>query len=129
MERTRYVSREDLMKAESRLAEQSGIDAEGLRLLHRFLNMSFDAYVHGAYETTMELYDPRVGTFMMDGHVSISTRQAFVEAICGKLHEVVVAVETTAAIGGNAGVFQAAGDAKRALDARSAEPRGGSPIG
>ncbi|MGH6803329.1 MAG: hypothetical protein ACREC3_08175, partial [Methyloceanibacter sp.] len=57
-ERTRYVSREALMKAEVRLAENANVDGEQLRIVHRFLNMTYDAYMHGAYETTMELCDP-----------------------------------------------------------------------
>ena len=63
--RTHYTSREELMKAEVRLAEGTTIDGERLRILHRFLNMSYDAYVHGAYETTMELCNPLTGAFEM----------------------------------------------------------------
>lgn len=60
-ERIRYVSREQLMKAELRLAERAKVDGERQRTLRRFLNMVYDAYVHGAYETTMDLYDPHTG--------------------------------------------------------------------
>jgi hypothetical protein len=62
------------MKAELRLAERSQIDGEQQRKLRRFLNMSYDAYVHGSYETTMELYDPLAGRFMMTGYPSVSKR-------------------------------------------------------
>jgi hypothetical protein len=115
-ERTRYVSREDLMKTKVHLAEKANLDVEQIRTVRRFLNMSFDAYVHGAYETTMELCDPETGRFMMRGHLSPSKRQEFVEAVLLKLHEVVVALEFTAAVTAHAEIFQAARDARHAMD-------------
>ena len=114
--RARHVSREDLMKAEARLAENTGVDGEQLRTVHRFINMTYDAYVHGAYETTMELCDPDIGRFMMRGHLSPSKRQEFVEAVFLKLHEVVVALEFTAAVTAHAEIFEAARDARHAMD-------------
>ena len=78
--------------------------------------MGFDAYVHGAYETTMELYAPGTGRFMMRGHLSPTKRQEFVETILLKLHEVVAALELTAAVAEHKEVFQAARDARRAMD-------------
>ena len=116
-ERTRYVSREDLMKAEVRLAENANIDGEQLRIVHRFLNMTYDAYVHGAYETTMELCNPDTGRFMMRGHLSPSKREEFVEAVFLKLHEVVVALEFTAAVTAHAEIFKTARDARHTMDA------------
>ena len=60
--RMRYVSREALMKMRKMQAESVGRDnAQQLDLNHRFINMSFDAYVHGAYETTMELWSDQRG--------------------------------------------------------------------
>ena len=115
-ERTRYVSREDLMKAAVGLAESANVDREQLRIVHRFLNISFDAYVHGAYETTMELCDPDTGRFMMRGHLSPSKRQEFVEAVVLKLHEVVIALELTAAVTAHAEIFKAARDARHTMD-------------
>lgn len=97
-ERTRYVSREELMKADLRLAESAKLDGEKLRNYHRFLNMVYDAYAHGSYETTMELYDPVTGSFMMSGNTPISKQEEFVEALFLKLHEVVHALELTAAV-------------------------------
>jgi hypothetical protein len=49
-ERARFVTREELMKAELRLAQAAKVDGEELRSVHRFLNLGLDAYVHGAYE-------------------------------------------------------------------------------
>jgi hypothetical protein len=115
-ERTRYASREDLMKAGIRLAESANVDGEKLRTVHRFLNMTYDAYVHGAYETTMELCDVDTGRFMMRGHFSQSTRQEFAEAVFLKLHEVVIAIEFTAAVTANAEIFKAARDVRHTMD-------------
>lgn len=116
-ERLRYVSREELMRAEIRMAAGANVNGEQLRILHRFLNMTYDAYVHGAYETAMELCDPRTGRFMMRGHPSASKRAEFVEAVYHKLHEVVIAIEFTAAVTAHAAVFEAARDARHTMDA------------
>jgi hypothetical protein len=116
-ERTRYVSREDLMKAELRLAKSAHIDGEQQRIVHRYLNMAYDAYIHGSYETTMELYDPLTGLFMMSGHASTSKREEFVEAVLLKLHEVIIALEITAAVTANASIFKAARKARHKMDA------------
>jgi hypothetical protein len=115
-ERPRYVSREDLMKVAGRLAENVNVNGEQLHIYHRFINMSFDAYVHGAYETTMELCNPDTGRFMMRGHLSPEERQEFVEAVMLKLHEVVVALEITAAVTAHAEIFLTARDARHAMD-------------
>lgn len=125
-ERTRYLSREELMKAEVRLAEGTTSDGERLRILHRFLNMSYDAYVHGAYETTMELCNPLIGAFEMRGHPEATKRQEFIEAVFLKMHEVVVAVELTAAVTSHAEVFKAAREARYTMDA--SEPWKGQSI-
>jgi hypothetical protein len=116
-EAVRYVSREELMKAEVRLAAVAKIDGEHQRTLHRFINMAYDAYVHGAYETAMELCDPIAGRFLMRGHPDGSKREEFVEAVFRTLHQVVVAVELTAAVTSHAPVFQAAREARRTMDA------------
>jgi hypothetical protein len=117
-ERTRYVSREALMKGDLHAASKAGVDGEKMRQVRRYLNMAYDAYVHGAYETTMELFDPRGGAFMMRGHRDPATRQVHREAVSMKLHEVVTAIETTAAVCANEAVFEAARAARRAMDRR-----------
>jgi hypothetical protein len=117
-DRIQYVSREELMKAEVRLADAASMDSATLRTLHRFLNMSYDAYVHGACETTMELYDPATGRFALRGFPSAELRLEHVEAVALVLHPVVVAVELTADVTSSSAVFQEARDARRAMDAR-----------
>jgi hypothetical protein len=116
-DRTRYVSREELMKAEVRMAQGTKVDGEQVRSLRRFVNMAYDAYVHGAYETTMELCNPSTGRFMVGGHLDIKKRDELVEAVFLKLHEVVVALEFTAALTAHAGVFNAAREARHTMDA------------
>ena len=106
------------MKMRKMQAESVGRDnAQQLDLNHRFINMSFDAYVHGAYETTMELWSDQRGTFMMRSHSSAAKRDEFIEAVFQKMHEVVVATELTAAALGNAAVFEQARKARRTMDA------------
>lgn len=114
--RIHYISREELMKADVRLAQNAQINGEKLRTTHRFVNMSYDAYVHGAYETTMELCDADTGLFMMRSHHSPTKRQEFVEAIFLKLHEVAITLELTAAVTGNEEIFYAARDARHSMD-------------
>ena len=53
---------------------------------------------------------------MMRGHRSPSKRQEFVEAVFLKLHEVVIALEFTAAVTAHAETFEAARDARHAMD-------------
>ena len=115
-ERIRYVSREELMKSDIAASTGSGIDVERVRSLRRFLNMGGDAYVHGAYETTMELCEPRSGRFFLGGHPDSETRHTHLEFAALKLHEVVVAVELTGAVTSTALVFDAARNTRREMD-------------
>ncbi len=115
-ERTRYVTREALMTLDKALAQNYPVDADSLDRSHRFVNMAYDAYVHGAYETTMELWNQSVGAFEMRGHSSHAKREEFVEAAFLKMHEVVVATELTAAKTAHAEVFAQAREARRAMD-------------
>lgn len=117
-ERTRYVSREELMKAEIRLSQGTDVNPEKMRQMHRFLNMSYDAYVHGAYETTFELLDLTTGRFLLQGHPDRETRQLHAEAVALVLHTVISAIEITAAVSSMASVFDSAREARRAIDAR-----------
>jgi methionyl-tRNA synthetase len=105
------------MKAKARMVEGTEVDGEQLRIVHNFLNMTYDAYVHGAYETTMELFDQATGVFAMRGHPDKAKREEFVENVFLKLHEVVVAIELTAAVTAHADVFSAARTARHTMDA------------
>ena len=55
----RYVSREALMK----IHRQNQIDSNQTERLHRFLNYTLDAYVHGSSDTTMDLWNPHKNSF------------------------------------------------------------------
>ena len=116
-DRHRYVSRQQLMKEVERfLNENANVENEQSRPVLNFLNMTYDAYVHGAYETTMELYDPESGRFMMRGHPSPSKQQEFVKAVRDKLHEVVCALELTAAVTAQSEVRQAVRNLRHSMD-------------
>ena len=106
---THYPTRKDLMKGEFRLAQAAGVDAESMREHHEFLNHFFDGYVHGAYETTMELYDPSINGFRMRGQLPVS--QQYRHGVFFKVHEVVQALVMTAAVTGHREVFEATRDA------------------
>lgn len=56
-ERERYVGRGEVLKALGRMAQQSGQDGELLRAAASWLSHGFDKYVHGSYDSAMELYD------------------------------------------------------------------------
>ena len=114
--RPRYPNRKDLMNVGTRWAEMKGIDDEGERTAHKFLNSLSDAYVHGAYETTMELYDPRTGHFSMRGSRSRWKRLDHIKWMFLRLGEVVSALQITAAVTGHKEVWKATDDARRALD-------------
>ena len=66
--RENWVTRDDLLSAEQRNAERMGWDADRLRKALRFISYAYDKFVHGAYITSMELFDGRTNTFMTSGH-------------------------------------------------------------
>jgi hypothetical protein len=98
------------------MAEGTSVDGEQLRMLRRFLNMGGDAYVHGSFETAMELYDRSRARFYLGGHPAQAVRRSHQEAVALKLHEVVVAIELTAAVFSDEKVFQEAREARRTMD-------------
>jgi hypothetical protein len=116
-DRRRFVSREALMKIHKELVNNLQVDSSLLERSHRFVNEAYDAYVHGACETTMELWNPPTHSFEMGGHPSTAKREEFVGAVFLKMHEVVVAAELTAAVTAHAEVFAQAREARRTMDA------------
>ena len=79
-----------------------------IRETRRYLNHVYDGFVHGAYASTMELCDPVTGRFIVDGGTDASKKEEYVEAVMLKLHEVVVALEFTAAVTAHSAVFEEA---------------------
>ena len=94
--RENWVTRDDLLSAEQRNAERMGWDADRLRKALRFISYAYDKFVHGAYITSMELFDGRTNTFMTGGHEWDSKRREYKSAIASKLHEVLAAMVTSA---------------------------------
>ena len=115
-QRPHYPSRKNLMEAETRMAQRVGIDGDKQRILHEFINSGSDAYVHGAYETTMELYDPGTNRFIMRGDRDQSQHRKYVQWVSLKLHEVVCALELTAAVTAHEEVWKATRHARHTLD-------------
>jgi hypothetical protein len=68
----------------------------------------------------MELCNPHTGRFQTGGHPEASKRAEFVETVFLKLHEVLVALELTAAVTAHAAVFEAVRQALRAMDSSDA---------
>lgn len=54
----------------------------------RFLFFGLDKFVHGAYITSLELYDPYNRQFMTNGHGATQIRQMYMRWVASKLHEV-----------------------------------------
>lgn len=90
--RERWVTRDELFAAHYTTADKLGFDADRLRKVVRFLAYGYDKFVHGAYVTSMELYDPRTNSFMLRGHESEGKRREFKRAIASKLHELLTAL-------------------------------------
>lgn len=86
--RTQFVGRDELLAANSRFAAEFKFDFSRLRKVMRFLSFGLDKYVHGAYITSLELYDPYSRQFMTNGHVARQIRQMYMRWVASKLHEV-----------------------------------------
>lgn len=116
-ERDFYVSREDLMKSEVRLANAAAQDGEHLRSLRRYLNKGYDAYVHGGYLTAMQLYHGGIKAFKTRGtDDDVEGLRVAKAAVAGKLHEVLVALEFMANLWGLSDLHAELREARRGLD-------------
>ncbi len=96
----RYVSREELFKAHVRLTESISGDVEELRKVTRYVQKGYDTYVHGGYETAMELFRGDEMRFMLSGHDSPRYRCLTYTSIGAKLISVLVAMEFAAVLHG-----------------------------
>lgn len=95
-EREYYVGRKDIIAAHTRFAQKAGIDGAHLERLIKYLNKGYDAYVHGAYATAMELFTGATYSFMLNKNESPQGNCVAKVAVAGKLHEVFVALEMMA---------------------------------
>jgi hypothetical protein len=122
-EREYYVGRKDIIAAHARLAEKAGIDGEYLERLVKYLNKGYDAYVHGAYATSMELFTGENYSFMLRGHDSPRAKCIAKTAVAGKLHEVLAALELMAFTRGQKELVERLASRRMELHA-SREPKG-----
>ncbi|MBE3143700.1 MAG: hypothetical protein IMZ61_07240 [Planctomycetes bacterium] len=116
-EKARYVSREELYKAHYRLWAKNSREADKMRRQSRFLNYTYDKYVHGAYLTAMELYNGYDNSFVLDGHDAEEPKDSVRTSVAGKLHEVIFALEIMSSFSDNVGLRQELREARRVLDA------------
>lgn len=96
-EKSYYVRRGEMTKADRRLTELSGLDAESVSTVSSYLGYGFNKYVHGAYETAMELYHGGTGRFMIlrgEGR----TRGAAMQIVASKATEACLAVRAAALV-------------------------------
>ena len=92
-QRERYVGREEVVKANVRLAEMAGQDGEVLRNSSRWLSHGYDRYVHGSYDSAMELYDGRSRTFKTAGVDSPRLITSALTAVAWKTGDGLMALE------------------------------------
>jgi hypothetical protein len=122
-EREYYVGRKDISAAHSRLAQRSGVDAAHLERLVKYLNKGYDAYVHGAYLTAMELFNGAANSFVLGKNYSPRANCVTRAAVAGKLHEVFAALELMALTRGHRELMQRLSEIRLELH-RSGEPTG-----
>ena len=86
--RDRWVTRDELLKAHyERFAESGNAEPEHFRKIVRFLSYGFDKFVHGAYITSMELYDSETQRFMLSGCTYTEKIDVFESFVASKFHQ------------------------------------------
>lgn len=96
----RYVTREELMKSHRRLAEKTTGNADELVKLSRYVQKGYDTYIHGGYDTAMELFRGDQQQFMLAGHASQRFICLAYTSLAAKLMPVLVAFEFSAVLHG-----------------------------
>jgi hypothetical protein len=122
----RYVSRERLLLAKVALSPPiPGIGSDMILKHERFIDKTYDGFVHGYFESTMDLWNPAKRAFEVQGRSDEEVRADYVEATILKSQEVVKAIELTACMTGCNEVFESARSARRHLDelGLSVDPR------
>jgi hypothetical protein len=118
-ERQYYVGRKDIQKAHGRLVEGAGFSPGDLAKISAYLNKGYDSYVHGAYDTVMELFTGRDWRFMMKGQESQRHQCMSRVSVAGKLYEVLAALEMMAMSRERAALAMKIRQARNDLDASS----------
>ena len=112
----RYISRKQMMKVRINQVQSLGLNSNDMRKLRNYLNKVFDGFVHGYFESTMELWDPTARRFQVKGMPEAAKKEEYVDAVILKLHGVVSAIECVAAMTACEEVFNKAREARRKLD-------------
>jgi hypothetical protein len=123
-----YVSREQLFAAHQRIAEKTRGPVDLVRRLTRFLNYGYDKYIHGSYDSSMELFRGDMSEFMLRGHLSERHRCVMRVGVSGKLYETLVALGIMALSRNNQQLFASIRKAMAEID-DSGEQSGGTCIG
>lgn len=97
-EKEHYVGRKAIAKAFKRLAEKSGGGGDDLLRLAAFLNRGYDNYVHGKYESAMELFSGGTGKFLMAGTASEHNICLARVTLAGKVGEALNALRLAAMV-------------------------------
>lgn len=124
--RERWVTRDELFAAHIRWATETGGDPERLRRNLRYLAHMYDKFVHGAYITATERYDPLNRTFMLRGHQAPIKRDEYKRAVASKLHQVLTALGLMADESNMPVLFQEIGTFMQDLY-KSGESQGNEP--
>lgn len=90
-EREYYVSRKSIGKVERGMLEKAGGDAEVFEHLSLYLAYGLNKYVHGAYETAMEIYHGGYHRFMIRGAPG-RPQEASIRMVASKATEALHAV-------------------------------------
>lgn len=92
-ERDRYVGRGAVYKALGRMAERTGQDGDLLRTTASWLIHGYDKYVHGSYDSAMELYHGGSRRFTTEATESERLINGSLRAVAWKTHDGVAAFE------------------------------------
>ena len=104
-----------MFKVVRSFASELGRNPEEVEKTFRYLFFMYDKFVHGAYITTMELYDGRSHSFMLRGHEWGEKRRVYKSTIASKLHEVLAALMDIAYVMNMSALVSEIGHAAMAL--------------
>jgi len=96
-EREHWVARSDVLKAHRRLGAGSGVDPDRVVELSEFISYGLNGYIHGGYDSAMELYDGSSRRFEVRGHAEGRAKDASRRFIGTKATTACLAVSLAAA--------------------------------
>ena len=104
-EKQYFVARREIAKAHKRLAEKAGQDGRLLNNTSSFIAHGLNRYVHGAYDSAMELFHGGLRRFLTRG-VDGRPKASSLKFVGNKATEAVQAVEFVAILFGETGIRQ-----------------------